>query len=230
MQHLIPPQNRFHREQRQNRQRSGPKLRVRNRGPRQHSQQDVTGQRDGQAIHFKQILRKNRSGFRHQALRFRSGAAASLTLSLRLLTTKRPIWCTGKDSNLRTSLGGTDLQSVGFNHSPTCANSRAMRLPRSTPANRTGPGASKSAGQTTKTANMTKRSTAQKFNFRQTGKPRLALFAVQIIAVFKTLPIKPRRQICTRRSLHAGKVPNGVCLGKPVAPANCPPPPAGIFY
>src|SRR5580658_8794584 len=31
------------------------------------------------------------------------------------------IWCTGKDSNLRTSLGGTDLQSVGFNHSPTCA-------------------------------------------------------------------------------------------------------------
>src|SRR5262249_2346789 len=36
-------------------------------------------------------------------------------------------WCTGKDSNLRTSLGGTDLQSVGFNHSPTCANSRAMR-------------------------------------------------------------------------------------------------------
>jgi hypothetical protein len=32
-------------------------------------------------------------------------------------------WCTGKDSNLRTSLGGTDLQSVGFNHSPTCANS-----------------------------------------------------------------------------------------------------------
>ena len=30
------------------------------------------------------------------------------------------IWWTGKDSNLRTSQGGTDLQSVGFNHSPTC--------------------------------------------------------------------------------------------------------------
>ena len=28
-------------------------------------------------------------------------------------------WWTGKDSNLRTSQGGTDLQSVGFNHSPT---------------------------------------------------------------------------------------------------------------
>ncbi len=35
--------------------------------------------------------------------------------------TKSESWCTGKDSNLRTSLGGTDLQSVGFNHSPTCA-------------------------------------------------------------------------------------------------------------
>ena len=33
-------------------------------------------------------------------------------------------WCTGKDSNLRTSLGGTDLQSVGFNHSPTCAKTK----------------------------------------------------------------------------------------------------------
>ena len=30
------------------------------------------------------------------------------------------LWWTGKDSNLRTSQGGTDLQSVGFNHSPTC--------------------------------------------------------------------------------------------------------------
>src|SRR2546425_8779405 len=30
-------------------------------------------------------------------------------------------WCTGEDSNLRTSQGGADLQSAGFNHSPTCA-------------------------------------------------------------------------------------------------------------
>src|SRR5580692_13035675 len=35
-------------------------------------------------------------------------------------------WCTGKDSNLRTSQGGTDLQSVGFNHSPTCAKTPAF--------------------------------------------------------------------------------------------------------
>src|SRR5258708_21669645 len=42
-------------------------------------------------------------------------------------------WCTGKDSNLRTSLGGTDLQSVGFNHSPTCADTagRCSRCPLS---------------------------------------------------------------------------------------------------
>ena len=39
------------------------------------------------------------------------------------------IWCTGKDSNLRTSLGGTDLQSVGFNHSPTCAKTRRVQPP-----------------------------------------------------------------------------------------------------
>ena len=38
-------------------------------------------------------------------------------------------WCTGKDSNLRTSLGGTDLQSVGFNHSPTCAETLSPSAP-----------------------------------------------------------------------------------------------------
>jgi hypothetical protein len=40
-----------------------------------------------------------------------------------IATATSQTWCTGKDSNLRTSLGGTDLQSVGFNHSPTCASS-----------------------------------------------------------------------------------------------------------
>jgi hypothetical protein len=38
-------------------------------------------------------------------------------------------WCTGEDSNLRTSLGGTDLQSVGFNHSPTCAKTAELSAP-----------------------------------------------------------------------------------------------------
>src|ERR1700693_6239622 len=36
-------------------------------------------------------------------------------------------WCTGKDSNLRTSLGGADLQSAGFNHSPTCAKTPSLQ-------------------------------------------------------------------------------------------------------
>src|ERR1700730_2656127 len=39
-------------------------------------------------------------------------------------------WCTGKDSNLRTSQGGADLQSAGFNHSPTCAERRAPAISR----------------------------------------------------------------------------------------------------
>jgi len=37
-------------------------------------------------------------------------------------------WCTGEDSNLRTSQGGADLQSAGFNHSPTCAEMPVARL------------------------------------------------------------------------------------------------------
>ena len=55
-----------------------------------------------------------------------------------------------------------------------------------------------------------KRSTALKFNFRQTGKPRLASSAS------KTAP---------RSSLHAGKVPNGVRFGKTCCAANSSPPP-----
>jgi hypothetical protein len=42
---------------------------------------------------------------------------STLTRYIRVITS----WCTGKDSNLRTPLGGADLQSAGFNHSPTCA-------------------------------------------------------------------------------------------------------------
>jgi hypothetical protein len=39
----------------------------------------------------------------------------------------KSFWCTGKDSNLRTSQGGADLQSAGFNHSPTCAKTPSLR-------------------------------------------------------------------------------------------------------
>jgi hypothetical protein len=31
------------------------------------------------------------------------------------------IWCTGEDSNLRSSQGAADLQSAAINHSATCA-------------------------------------------------------------------------------------------------------------
>ena len=51
MQHVIPPQDRLHREQRQNRQRTGPKLGVGNRNPGQRTQHRVANQRNGQAIH-----------------------------------------------------------------------------------------------------------------------------------------------------------------------------------
>src|ERR1700690_1400359 len=55
------------------------------------------------------------------------------------LTSANQTWCTGKDSNLRTSQGGTDLQSVGFNHSPTCAKTppgRKIRKPATACARR----------------------------------------------------------------------------------------------
>ena len=42
-------------------------------------------------------------------------------------------WWTGKDSNLRNSQGVTDLQSVGFNHSPTCPDFPTSRPPRTLP-------------------------------------------------------------------------------------------------
>src|SRR5438477_12804001 len=46
------------------------------------------------------------------------------------------LWCTGEDSNLRTSQGGADLQSAGFNHSPTCAEMLIAQLSTFPAANR----------------------------------------------------------------------------------------------
>ena len=69
------------------------------------------------------IPRKNRSGFRQRAPAALTPACSQPALSsfAKRSAEGAQLWCTGKDSNLRTSLGGTDLQSVGFNHSPTCA-------------------------------------------------------------------------------------------------------------
>jgi hypothetical protein len=74
-------------------------------------------------------------------------------------------WCTGKDSNLRTSLGGTDLQSVGFNHSPTCAKTFG-RCGRRAPSGRLRfPSAESFISTDLCAAHITH------LQFRQTGKP-----------------------------------------------------------
>ena len=82
---------------------------------------------------FLSIPRVRRSGFRLRAHCFpsrqtgRDGGRASLT------PWTAQLWCTGKDSNLRTSLGGADLQSAGFNHSPTCAETAPLRAEKTLP-------------------------------------------------------------------------------------------------
>jgi hypothetical protein len=58
-----------------------------------------------------------------------TGSLANSRSGFRRPDSRRKSWCTGKDSNLRTSLGGTDLQSVGFNHSPTCAETAQASAP-----------------------------------------------------------------------------------------------------
>src|SRR5581483_3200964 len=42
-------------------------------------------------------------------------------LPLRLRAPSASNWCTGEDSNLRSSQGAADLQSAAINHSATCA-------------------------------------------------------------------------------------------------------------
>ena len=103
------------------------------------------------------------------------------------------LWCTGEDSNLRTSLGGTDLQSVGFNHSPTCAETfgrcgccASSGTPASAHLRCTIPAGL--AGARAKTADLP-------------DAGHSLLFATQ----GSQGPPKMRR-----RPLHAGKVPNGV--------------------
>jgi hypothetical protein len=128
-------------------------------------------------------------------------------LSLRHSLTKANHWCTGEDSNLRTSLGGTDLQSVGFNHSPTCAETfRAMRPITRRPADR----ASHSQAIFKKPADKTQHKYLFFFtiNFRKSGKPRS----------------RPRH----REDYNSPEKFRMECvLEKPVAPLLRSPPPAG---
>ena len=148
MQHVFPPQHRLHGKQRQNQQGPSTQLRVGDRQDREHSDRDVCDQSRDQTILSEQSI--------HNQLLFRPSGAllhsahhprlapwavflrrfAAKAMRASQLTPRPPVlsregnhWCTGEDSNLRTSLGGTDLQSVGFNHSPTCAETFRARRP-----------------------------------------------------------------------------------------------------
>ena len=131
------------------------------------------------------------------------------TLPTQKPPSKMPVWCTGKDSNLRTSLGGTDLQSVGFNHSPTCAQPPGDAALALHPAD----------------------------NFMRHARQRtnsLAAHSWPLPALTdepmqnRLLPIRETKirayGMTTRRSLHAGIVPNGVCwknLLRPTESCRC---------
>jgi hypothetical protein len=100
---LFAVQPRLHCKQAEGRKRHQPNPLVRNRGVCQRSQNHVGHECYSQPIHWSLVIR---SGARPLA----------------------QLWCTGKDSNLRTPLGGADLQSAGFNHSPTCAETAKLPL------------------------------------------------------------------------------------------------------
>ncbi len=191
MQHIVTPQPTFYREQCQDRERDASNPRIADCQPRQDAKDDVGDQSSGQAIHSYRSLAQTARDF---ASGLPSSPSASSGSDSRPLNSST--WCTGKDSNLRTSLGGTDLQSVGFNHSPTCANFRAMRPPH--PDHAKNP--PRNLGALTVNPQTTHNIFSQN---RETKGSR-----------------KPRREL----PLHAGKVPNGVRLEKPVAPLPSPPP------
>jgi hypothetical protein len=123
-------------------------------------------------------------------------------------------WCTGKDSNLRTPLGGADLQSAGFNHSPTCAETigRCSRCAPSGSHLHADPRSALPVNPQNKTQHSHTCTSANKG-------PQFKVSQTQISQIRET---KNRARKTARRSLHAGKVPNGVRLEKPVAPLSTP--------
>ena len=87
----------------QNRKRRELELRIAERGPRQRCQHRVCAQSHQQPIH------RNTELLPPQPAQQRRAPGAPKT------------WCTGEDSNLRSSQGAADLQSAAINHSATCA-------------------------------------------------------------------------------------------------------------
>jgi hypothetical protein len=162
MQHVFPSHPALEREQSQNQQRQRTDPQIAQCGESQRTQNQVRNQCHGQANHNPcQIPRKKRSGFRRRTQPF---------TALRVTPAKAAqYWCTGKDSNLRTSLGGTDLQSVGFNHSPTCAKTVGRCSRRFGPAGRGNPLAS------FRRQPDFRKTKFSRTGFRKSGKPRIAL-------------------------------------------------------
>jgi hypothetical protein len=104
---VFPVQQCLHRKQAQNDKCQSPHFAICQCRPRQHSQQDVHTQRNGQTVQL---------------------AVPSLSLGISLAGFRSAHthntaqhWCTGEDSNLRSSQGAADLQSAAINHSATCA-------------------------------------------------------------------------------------------------------------
>jgi hypothetical protein len=110
------------------------------------------------------------------------------------------LWCTGKDSNLRTPLGGADLQSAGFNHSPTCAETAKLSLPTGSSFSRTALYGVCTHAEKTLQASQPKKKQESREHTR------------------------------ARKPLHVGKIPKWSAFGKPVAPLNCFRRPAGNSF
>jgi hypothetical protein len=177
----MAPQHRLHREQSQNPERYGSNPQIADGDPRQDSQHRVGDQSCRKAIHTQFPGKPTARDFANAPATW---LRPQLSSAPRLIPRAANFWCTGEDSNLRTSLGGTDLQSVGFNHSPTCAKAFRRCGRRVAPADRAIPSAD------TQKRLLMKRSQSQ-VNFAKQGN-------------------QGRAQRQSRRSLHAGKVPNGV--------------------
>jgi hypothetical protein len=137
----MPMQPRLHRKQGQDRKRHHADSLVGNCCVRQQSKNDERRKRNPQAVHSIPRI-------------------ASLgTFSPRI--SHRNSWCTGKDSNLRTSLGGTDLQSVGFNHSPTCAETAQASAPQRSALSRQPSTGTRKRGMTLQAAQLRKSGVAR---------------------------------------------------------------------
>jgi len=124
MHHIPAPHDRLHREQRQHRKGGQTEFPVGNRGPREHRQYHIRGERHCQTVCSHLVPSQKRSGFRQRTPAPPSRetrACREPRLRSRPLIGSTLVHRGGFEPPYL--LRGTDLQSVGFNHSPTCAKS-----------------------------------------------------------------------------------------------------------